>query len=446
MSQHRCLAGAACRQAVTTNGDRHGAPTENPDTLCPPCDKNITSAIHQLPRDWADLRAALGERAANTGQKIRSTPTPGIPISTGKEALMAAIVDMADRAAAVISNALNTDQPTGRRKPPQKAETGSIAWRSNEHRRPEAAQALAAAIAITEPNIVLLAAAPAEDALIWTKPDRCDTHQHLIGSAEAWAASETRPAEKQTARDAVRRAYAAAGTCDECNGWGKHGQERELTTMTGLQILLDLEDLHHKTRHELGKTRLRRRYPMPCPRCGGRVGRDDGETIITCDNRDNCKSSWTEREYQFLAGLITRERLDMEITKWLLAEAYARLDDAQARLSRLTPEDLALPGGGIIIAEAMRQAIGGHKTPDQRAITTDRKTTQERQTTEDNWTFPNESPYRPPKPRKKATRPPGAPTIAPSSLSTLVDTDEQAALNGQLKCTQCNLMHAGDCA
>lgn len=401
MSQHRCLAGKDCRAAKAVDGERLGAPTENPDTLCPPCDKAITSAVRQLPRDWADLREALGERSTTTGAKIRSTPTPAIPISTRKEALMAAIVDTADRAAAVVSAAIGADQPDARRSPPvdakgQKPREGSLVRTASEAVHPEDQQLLAAAIRMVEPHINDLAAAPAEP--------------HII--------------------------------------WARFGETRELVEYTGADIALQLADLHHQTRAELGLTRLRHRYPMPCPRCGGRVGRDDGETIITCDE-DPKNHSWTEREYQFLAGLITRERLDMEITKWLLAEAYARLDDIQRRLNLITEANTAaleLPGSGAIVVEAMRQAIDGHKTPDKRAIATDRKTTQQRQTTEDAWTWQNESPYRPPKPRKKATRPPGAPKIAASSLLTVIDTDEQAALNGQLKCTHCNLMHAGDCA
>lgn len=413
MSVYRCLAGAACREANTTDTGRHAATTINPNTLCPACHTHITNAVKQLPRDWAELRAALGERSNTTGTKIRSTPTPAIPISTRKEALMAAIVDMTDRAAAIVSDQLHTGQPAtyhGRGIPTH------------------AEHVVRASIAIVEPNINHLAAAPAEPMMIWAKPRRCDTHQKLIEVAEAW----TNPIKRQ---DAVQRAYAAAGACDDCNGWGHYGQERTLVERSGLDIALELVELHNQTRAELGKTRLRHTYPMPCPRCGGRVGRDDGHTIITCD-RDTCRASWTEREYQFLAGLITRERLDMEILKWLLAEAYARLDDAQQRLNKLTPEDLALPGAGLVIAEAMNQAIAGHPTPEQRAITTDQKTTTQRQTTEDNWTWRNETPYHPTKPKhhKKATRPAGPP------IEELTNPNDATKA-----CPECNLVHAGQC-
>ncbi|OBK22547.1 hypothetical protein [Mycobacterium asiaticum] len=325
---------------------------------------------------------------------------------------MRAIVDMADRAATTISAALNTDQPDARRRPPTETrlhdktirlEEGSPAWNAAEAVHPEDRQILDAAIRLVEPNINHLAAAPAEP--------------HII--------------------------------------WNKHGETRELVEYTGIDIALRLVELHHQARAELGLTRLRHRYPMPCPNCGGRVGRDDGETIITCDDRDNCKSTWTEREYQFLAGLITRERLDMEILKYLLAEAYARLDAVQQRINVLSDIDAwvaeaELPAEaaviGQLIAESFDEAIAGHLTPAQRAITTARKDTEQRQTSEDTWAWGNEPRYQRPRPKpKKATRPAGPP-VHPGSLSTLIDIDETAALAGQIACTECNLTHRGDCA
>lgn len=471
-SSLRCLAGKSCRNAVTINGQRLGVMNEHPGTLCPACDKHIRGAIRQLPRDWAELRAALGERSTTTGAKVSSTPTPAMPISARKQAMMAAIVELADHAADIVSEQLNTQRSSSLQKPPADAEEGSIAWNAAEHSHPEAHKTLTAAIALIEPNIDILTAAPEQPTLAWKTPSRCAFHQAWIEESERLLAAAMKmpgvtDAEPKTIRkflrskfrlkakhpakvrdhlDGLNDAYRSAGGCDNCGGWGKDGQARELVEYTGIDIAMQLVDLHHQTRAELGHTRLRHRYPMPCPRCGGRVGRDDGQTIITCDDRDNCRSSWTEREYQFLAGLITRERLDMEITKWLLAEAYARLDDVQRRLNKLTDADLALPGAGIIIAEAMRQALGDHKTPQQRAITTERRDTEQRQDSEDTWTFGNEPRYQRPKPRPKKAHRPAGPPIHPASLLTVIDTDEQAALNGRIACPECNLMHAGECA
>lgn len=420
MTVHSCLAGPACRNST----GRLGATTITPNTLCPACNTHITNAIRQLPNDWAQLRNALGERSSTTGTKIRSTPTPAIPISTRREALMAAIVDMTDRAAAIVSNQLHTGQPAtyhGRGIPKHPEHTVRVS------------------VALVEPNITRLAQAPAEPMLIWAKPRSCNIHTRLIDAADDALTAATTPAATEKAYKRIGRAHAIAGVCDDCNGWGNYGQAREQVEMTGAELLLELVDLHNQARAELGHTRLRHTYPMPCPRCGARVGRDDGQTIITCDNRDTCRASWTEREYQFLAGLITRERLDMEILKWLLAEAYARLDDVQARISKITAADTAtleLPGASEIIIEAVRQATNGHQTPAERAIATDRKATQERQTTEDNWAWRNETPYRPPKPKpRKATRQAGPP------IEELVNPEQ--ATNA---CQQCNMIHKGVCA
>lgn len=430
---HRCIAVDNCRKRENDGGP---AFTEHPNTLCPGCRTRIEQAVHQLPRDWTELRDTLGERATNTGSKIRSSPTAAILISTRKDTLMDAIVDMADRAAAIVSDALHTEQPGARRKIPDQADRGSIAWCAAHHARPHGHRALTDAIDIIEPNIDLLAAAPPEPALVWKKPQRCDDHARLIDSAETTKSD-----------DLVRRAYAAAGTCDDCNGWGRWGQERELVEYSGLQIALELVELHNQTRAELGLTRLRHRFPMPCPRCGNRVGRDDGQTIITCDDRTTCKATWTEREYQFLAGLITRERLDMEILKWLLAEAYSRLDTLQARANILkgSPDETRLAGAGTIILEHVVEITDAHPTPTQRAIATDREATEQRQTTEDNWNWQNEIPYRPPKPKPKTARTQVGSPIPASSLTTLVDIDPDAVLNGDARCRDCNMIHAGAC-
>jgi hypothetical protein len=185
---------------------------------------------------------------------------------------------------------------------------------------------------------------------------------------------------------------------------------------------------------------------MPCPRCGNRVGRDDGDAIITCDDRTTCRSSWTEREYQFLAGLITRERLDMEILKWLLAEAYWRLDKIRTDIDIAEMVDtMDMPGVGRILADAITNHLDGHKLAPDRVIATDRQATETRQHDEDNWNWRNETPYRPPK--LKPTKPVAPPTqaIHPGSLTTLVDIDADTILNGDARCPECNCVHSGEC-
>lgn len=464
---HRCLAAAACRNGEKIDDERVGAPTEDTDSLCPACFKAIESAVRQLPRDWADLRAALGERNASMGSKIRSTPTPAIPISTRKEALMVTIVETCERAAVVVSGQLHTDPPEPRRKSPPVLITeefqrvmrlprglagkptgplpGTPASDAAELVTPDAWQTLAAAIRMVEPNIDLLALAPAETHNVWAKPHRCDAHADLIGRAELML-DEAKPNERDEATNNVRRAYSAAGSCDDCNGWCKDGQAHNFAEYTGVDLALQLLDLHHQCRAELGLTRLRHRYPMPCPRCGERVGRDDGKSIITCDDRDGCKSSWTEREYQFLVGLITHERLEMETLR-LLEGTYSRLDEIRTVIDKLKDDGaLDIAGAGRVIAERIEEILNGEDERPALRTDEDRKATENRQAIQDAWTWENESPYRPPKRKpRKAKRPVGA-LIHPGSLTTLVDTNESDAPTGARLCGGCNEYHAGECA
>lgn len=459
---HRCLAGNACRSSITVDGRREGAPTTSRGKLCDSCHKHVRNAIRQLPQDWQELRDALGERATNTGQRVHSTPTPAIPLSTRKDALMAAIVDWADRAAAVVSYMQNADQPDGRRNTAPKIQRrikgkiliagpdeGSPADISEQAVHPDAKQLLDAAIRLVEPNINRLAAAPTEPALMWTKPRRCEWHTELIARLEAFA--------DQIHHDYLRTAYAAAGACDECNGWGMWGQERELTETSGIQIALELVELHNQTRAELGLTRLRHTYTMPCPDCGCKVYRNDGESIVICEG--NTKHTCTETEYKVRAGLLLEEEMYTQMGEYLLAESYWRLDRVQGLIDILDKEPtIDEPHAGRVILDHLKQILTdgpeidgkpiGHLRPEKRAAGTDRKAAMQRQVDQDNWTWRNDKPYqKPPKRRhRKATRAPGAPNIHPGSLTTLVDIDEATAAVGRTSCPQCHTYHAGECA
>lgn len=462
MSAYRCIADKACRNP---DKDRRGAATEHANTLCQACRIHIEFAIRQLPNDWQDLRNALGEHTTNTGQRVHSTPSPAIPISTRKEAIMAAIVETADRAAAVISQTLHTNQPDARRTtaPPviiNGASTtplpGSCADTSEQAVHAPPHQLLAAAIAITEPNIPLLATAAAEPALIWKHPSRCATHENLIDAAEATFTTATKPRDIAAARERLNEAYHSAGICEDCGGWGKNGQARELTELSGIQIALQLVELHNHARAELGLTRLRHCYRYPCPDCGGHIYRNDGESIVYCEN--DPKHTRTEREYQFVAGQLMTERAYMEIREYYLAEGYWRLDRIQQLVDTIADDPrINIAGAGTIILEQLVAILTEgapdkdgnpipHQTPQQRATGTDRKSAIERQVDEDNWTWKNEKPYqRPPaRRRRKATKPAG-PSIHPASLTTLIDIQETHHHTSP-KCPHCNLIHAGECA
>lgn len=462
---HRCIAGPACRAAERVDGQRVAMLTATPNTLCEPCRAHIADACRRLPSDWTDLRRALGDRQGGTVDKVRSTPTPVIPISTAREALMGAIVELTDRAAAIVSDGLHTDHPDGRRRPPppitvidedgaprqQIPADGSAAACADELSNPDDWRRLTAAVALVEPHIDLLTAAPSAPALVWRGPRRCDTHDAAISAAE-YQLDVTPKDDLDAARDALRLAYASAAKCDDCNGWDqrpdpRRGQSREWIEESGLDLALGITELHNRVRADLGKTRLRHRYAMPCPRCGHRVGRDDGAAVVDCENQA-CGSSWTEREYKFLAGLIVDEGREMDILKWLLAEANWRLDALRVGADKIRDDPaLEAPGSGTYVLEGIDIILDGHPKPTDRTVGTDRPSTEERQAGEDNWAWRNETAYRPPRKRTRTVKPPyEGPRYTESSRSTLVEvTDLPERIDRSKVCRSCNMIHAGDC-
>ena len=113
---HRCLAGAHCYDAATIDDQRVGKITEHQNTLCDACRSAITNAVEQLPKDWEELRAALGDRAGASNTHVKSSRTPAIPISVAKSALMADIVELADRAATITAAAPGHCQHDGKQR------------------------------------------------------------------------------------------------------------------------------------------------------------------------------------------------------------------------------------------------------------------------------------------------------------------------------------------
>jgi len=118
MSDHRCSAGRGCRNAETIDElgrkTRAGAVIAEPTGLCPACTSNVRNAVEDLPADYVALHISLGETTGSSGAKVSSTPTPPIPIDVNKYSLMTAISENLDRAAEIVSEALNCDPPAGK--------------------------------------------------------------------------------------------------------------------------------------------------------------------------------------------------------------------------------------------------------------------------------------------------------------------------------------------
>jgi hypothetical protein len=444
----RCTARQHCRNAT----DGHGAVTQYPNTLCDVCVKYYGNAVHQLPQHWENLRNALGERPASEGEYVKSSPVPAIPISTGREGLMVAIRELADRAAGAVADMIGARPPSGRRPSPRLIvdgkETvplaGTPAYNAENTTAPTDLETIQAAVAMVEPHLDKLALAPAREVTVWLQPSRCDAHYELIHHWETQLAEAKDRSHRDTYQNSLKQAWHAASQCNDCCGWSPDGkaQATETRAITGLQTLADIADLHNRIRADLGKTRLRHRYAMPCPLCGGRIGRDDGTAIVDCTD---CDASWTEREYKLLAGMAIDEKNTVDTLRWLLADAYRRLDALRdgAEKIRTSPE-VDQAGAGSYIIEGIDIILDGHLTPDERRIATDKASALDRQLGDDQWTFRNETTYKPPKRKPRKAIREDVPKYTKSSTSTLVEdptylpdaTDRQSPV-----CKRCNIIH-----
>lgn len=463
---HRCIAGRGCRAKITENDELQPAYTEHPDVLCDGCHAHYRQNIHRLLRDYAMLRITLGERHTKPGVAVTTSPSPGIVIDATSDSLMTEITEWSGYAADLIADQLDIPRPDGSRRLLNQIrredgrivdlEPDSIAEHTWETTQPPEGQRLTAFINLIEQHPHVLAAVPPHDVQVWSQPKRCPDHTDLVASTKRILdlARKTADPDEITASAAdLQAAYAAAGACDECCGWtneGPGGQARQDMRLSGLDILNKLTRLHHLSRQHLGQTKLRHQYPMACPNCGHTVGRDDGETVITCDNK-HCTpkgpSSWTEREYEFLSGWLADDERARLTTKWLLAEAYGQLDDLQAVLDKLKDGDtLDLPGAGRIIAERLTEILANHQEPAARKVATDKATAETRQASED-WTWKRAHPYKKPKTKPKAKPRKDIAKIAASSLSLINDDGGLYPNEYRLgtPCSDCNQIHAGEC-
>jgi hypothetical protein len=116
---------------------------------------------------------------------------------------------------------------------------------------------------------------------------------------------------------------------------------------------------------------------MPCPAvdkhgtyCGAMtVGRDDGSNWVDCKT---CATRWTEREYDWLKTQIAGDK-EIDLLRWLLAEAYWRLDTLQRGADAIREDPrLNEPGSGKFVLEGIDIILNAgqpHQPPDQRKTT-----------------------------------------------------------------------------
>ena len=224
--EHACKAGKRCRARTRTEDDKGWTPaaTHTPHTMCDPCIRWVETDAAALWADYLALHHMVGERPNtqhDSGSK-RPDPTSQIPINVHVDALMRDIVDTVERSAEQISDVLHIDNP--------------------QNENPTAL--LAAALAIVEPNITILA-----------RVREFDSHQ-----------------------------------------WNEAGDQLVAVDTDGAKLCLKLAELHHRAQNQLGETQGRDRMPVPCPRCEhSTLGRWHGAENVNCLH---CGSSWTESDYK----------------------------------------------------------------------------------------------------------------------------------------------------
>lgn len=292
---YRCGFGTRCVNAEVTGHDpdsgrpiRRGAPVSD-DALCKGCMTRLAHAVTNLPQDYGRLAAVLGDSMAGGGDKVHLTREAALPINTATEALMSRIVESSTRAAEMVAVAMNMD---GRAWPPQ----------------PYMAVSRASKI-LAQTLRVLLVVEP-QTHLMWGR---------IPSGDEGWD--------------------------DSPHG----GQPTELVEVSGLDMAKELVEINRLVGVQLGKARLRHHYSMPCPAwdnkakryCGAfTIGQDDGSDRINCST---CGTSWTEEQYGVLEGLVLADiqlREENDMLRFLLAEAYWRLDTLRRLAEALADLDV----------------------------------------------------------------------------------------------------------
>lgn len=79
--QHRCARGPRCAavEVDTDSGQRRGAHTTTPDTLCDCCAERLRRALDTLPQTYVELETIL-DRAALLREKVAGTADPAAPL------------------------------------------------------------------------------------------------------------------------------------------------------------------------------------------------------------------------------------------------------------------------------------------------------------------------------------------------------------------------------
>ncbi|MCV7255309.1 hypothetical protein H7J86_24400 [Mycobacterium hackensackense] len=311
---HRCAWGPGCSNPDLRDRDNNPQPALIADGLiCEGCLWRLTKTVRAAANDWRRLSDAIGERGAIARQRVHGTRDPGIPINVATESLLHRLVDAVDRATSTVESALGMTGAARSRSdspPDERTAKGYLAVNGKRHTTPSDAFTVAWGA-----NTLL----PVLDVLVEAEPQWCQVWMPLPDSD------------------------------DEAD---KHplGQPRELIELSGLDIARELVSVHRLVNLQLGLGYLRNKSEAPCHRCGAEtLGRDNGCWDIDCTT---CGARYTEDEHGFLIRCTVDEvqsRDEDQMLKYLLAEAYWRLDMLRKRTSLL--DDLNDETVAAIIAD-----------------------------------------------------------------------------------------------
>ncbi|ORA25186.1 hypothetical protein [Mycobacterium aquaticum] len=287
---HRCVvpAGRCLGTELDNRGTKHAAIVTADGQLCEKCIRHVSKIFKRLEDDWDALEVLMGEKQSQQGVRVSYTSSPGVPLNTDAEAKQVLMLELVDLAADIVAAAIDKDYT-----PPVKRSLR-----------------LQTGVDLVHPNLSVLLEAPADWVLRWDR------------SGEVHGEEPTE--------------YVKLGP-GKYQGLDRDGNELDGTggrhvLMSGVDIALELWGLHDLIRGMYGarKRDQRREYPMPCHGCGRRaLHREYGTDLIHC-SKCPPNSQWgrgfTEDDYHRLAGftkfhLKVQEEADMELLKWLLAEA-----------------------------------------------------------------------------------------------------------------------------
>lgn len=104
---HRCRFAALCRSYTVIDGRRIPQAVAGPEMLCEGCQRLVTRALRQLPRDWCKLKITLGESARIDTEPRRTKPGSRVLINLAADELMDRIAQTCERAGAMVADRVN---------------------------------------------------------------------------------------------------------------------------------------------------------------------------------------------------------------------------------------------------------------------------------------------------------------------------------------------------